>query len=173
MGQNRKPRNPRKSTSTRTYKAEETSAAVCAAATVSAEWPLFFKTSSCHKNRKGWLGGLVVFGVLVFMGNNLFLNCSCRPAGESAPFSAQHECSYPWMESIFSSILTHSSAALLKNSILRYLYCGIPGNRATCMCFALVSELYMRVDLIRCICHNRVQLQQLLCAINPLILPGY
>lgn len=50
----------------------------------------FPKTSSCHKNRKGWLGGLVVFGVFLFMGNKLFLNCFRRPAAESVPLSQLH-----------------------------------------------------------------------------------
>lgn len=179
MGQNFESRNPRKSTSTRIYKAQETSVAVCAAAmsTASAESPPFFKTSSCHKKRKGWLGGLVVFGVLLFMGNKLFLNCSCRPAAERVPLLSSTRIQLPVDGANF---LQHIDSSFSGSAEKQHLTLLVPWDpRQSCYMHVLCSGLWALLacrtgyDLIRCICHNRVQLQQLLCAINPLILPGY
>lgn len=126
--------------------------------TASAESPLVFKTSSCHKNRKGWLGGLVVFGVLLFMGNKLFLSCYCRPAAESVPLLSS-----TWIQLPVDRVdfLQHTDSPFSSSAEKQHLTLLVPWDpRQLCYMHVHRSGLWTRLacctgyDLIRCICQS-------------------
>lgn len=154
-------RNPHKSTCTRIYKPEESSAAVCAAvmSTVSAETLGFFKTSSCHKKRKGWLGDLVVF---YSWETSSFSNVPASLLQNGVPLLSMTR---GWSRFSQAYWLILQRLCWKTNACIAI---GIVGSRAISRCIhVLRSGLWTLLAcctvyaLIRCICHNGVQLQQL------------